>query len=498
MATKGIDCAAPLSAEKAKVIAAAGYKFAVRYLVPERLAWKRLTRAEAEAITAAGMKVVSVFETTANRPTGGAAAGLEDGVEAYKEAQLIGQPIGSAIYFAVDFDTKATDYTAIEAYLRAAATKIPDYEIGVYAEYDVIEEMAKRGAAKRFWQTYAWSGGKKSSRANIYQHKNGQTLAGHSVDFNESYGGEGWWDTRPQAVEKPVDKPAEIPAWKRQDHDELRAAGILTTDHSATLDDAVPQWMLFALLNRLRKGETAPQEPQPKPDPKPAPTPNPKPEPEPQPAPEPPDILEWAEVERRTALASVQVTFGTAGRGSGTLLPGGYVLTAKHVGNGIDTIKIRTKANGTNTSSLVGVHPGYKGADGKLVNVDLALYRVTDAKLRDTLPSLPLSSQGVTAGQELLAVVHGDAFGKVKRGVVDRVSISTSSPPTPWEFDCSVDGNPGDSGGALVNKAGEIVGVVIQETSVNANLNGSWQRTPGCEAVNIAHSTVTEWLKKYL
>ncbi|WP_419877655.1 glycoside hydrolase domain-containing protein [Brevibacillus centrosporus] len=498
MATKGIDCAVPLTAEKAKAMAAAGYKFAARYMVPERLAWKRLTKAEAELITAAGMKVVSVFETTANRPAGGAAAGLEDGTEAYKEAQLIGQPIGSAIYFAVDFDTKATDYVAIEAYLRAAATKIPGYEVGVYAEYDVIEEMAKRGAVKHFWQTYAWSGGKKSPRANIYQHKNGQTLAGHTVDFNESYGGEGWWDTRPQAVEKPGDKPAEIPGWKRQDHDELRAAGILTTDHSATLDDAVPQWMLFALLNRLRKGETAPQEPQPKPDPKPAPTPNPKPEPEPQPAPEPPAILDWAEVERRTSLASVQITFGTAGRGSGTLLHGGYVLTAKHVGNGLNTITVRTRGNGLLTADLVAVHPGYKGAEGKIVNVDVALYRVTDAKLLNVLPSLPLSTQGVTAGQDLLAVVHGDAFGKVKRGAVDRVSISTSSPPTPWEFDCSIDGNPGDSGGAAVNQFGELSGVIIQETMVNAKIGSAWQRVPGCEAVKVAHPVVTDWLKQYL
>ncbi|GED34916.1 hypothetical protein BCE02nite_60570 [Brevibacillus centrosporus] len=500
MATKGIDCAVPLTAEKAKAMAAAGYKFVARYMVPERLAWKRLTKAEAGLITAAGMKVVSVFETTANRPAGGAAAGLEDGVEAYKEAQLIGQPIGSAIYFAVDFDTKATDYTAIEAYLRAAATKIPGYEIGVYAEYDVIEEMAKRGAAQHFWQTYAWSGGKKSPRANIYQYKNGQTIAGHTVDFNESYGGEGWWDTRPQAVEKPVDKPAakptEIPEWKRADHDELLAAGLLTSDHTASLDEPVPQWMLFAMLNRLRKGETVPQEQQPKP----VPTPDPKPdsEPVPTPKPKPPTILDWAEVERRTALASVQVTFGTAGRGSGTLLPGGYVLTAKHVGNGIDVITVRTKENGTVAAGLVGVHPGFKGPDGKLVNVDVALYRVTDTKLQNILPSLPLSPEAVIAGQDLLSVVHGDTFGKVKRGTVDRVSISTSSPPTPWEFDCSIDGNPGDSGGAAVNQFGELSGVIIQETMVNAKIGSAWQRVPGCEAINVAHSVVADWLKQYL
>lgn len=191
---KGIDCAQPLTLEKAKALADLGYKFVCRYLVPERYAWKRLTRAEAEAITAAGLQIVSVFETTANRPAGGGPAGFLDGTEALREAVSIGQPVGTAIYFAVDFDASAKDYDAIEAYLRAAAGAIPGYRVGVYGEYDVIEEMARRGAAKHFWQTYAWSGGKKSAKANIYQYKNGQTVAGHPVDLNESYGNEGWWN----------------------------------------------------------------------------------------------------------------------------------------------------------------------------------------------------------------------------------------------------------------------------------------------------------------
>ncbi|MEF2968341.1 DUF1906 domain-containing protein [Paenibacillus sp. M1] len=192
---KGIDCAVPITAANAKKMAAAGYTFAARYLVPERLAWKRLTRTEAERLTAAGMKVISVFETTASRPAGGAAAGQVDGAEAFKEAKLINQPVGSVIYFAVDYDAQAKDFDKIEAYLKAAASQIPGYKIGVYGSYKVIEAMAQRKAASAFWQTYAWSSGKKSAKANVFQYKNGQSLAGMTVDFNESYGGEGWWDT---------------------------------------------------------------------------------------------------------------------------------------------------------------------------------------------------------------------------------------------------------------------------------------------------------------
>uniref|UniRef100_UPI00037E522B glycoside hydrolase domain-containing protein n=1 Tax=Brevibacillus massiliensis TaxID=1118054 RepID=UPI00037E522B len=126
----------------------------------------------------------------------------------YQEAKLIGQPEGTAIYFAVDYDAQPADYAAIEAYLRAAAKELPGYAVGVYGSYAVVEEMAKRKACTHYWQTYAWSKGQLSKAANLYQYKNGQTLAGHTVDFNEALGGEGWWDTAVQSVEKLVDKAA--------------------------------------------------------------------------------------------------------------------------------------------------------------------------------------------------------------------------------------------------------------------------------------------------
>ncbi|REK68015.1 MAG: hypothetical protein C6P35_03335 [Cohnella sp.] len=227
--TKGIDCAIPLAASTAKAIAAAGYAFAARYLVPERYAWKRLTKREAEAITAAGMQIVSVFETTANRPAGGGAAGIVDGPEALKEAIAIGQPLGTAIYFAVDYDAQPKDYDAIEAYLRAASSAIPGYRAGVYGSYAVIEEMARRGAAKHFWQTYAWSRGRKSARANIWQHQNGVSLAGATVDLNESYGGEGWWNTNPAPVAAP--QPNEKDTIKVVVNDKLAGYGRVIDGH---------------------------------------------------------------------------------------------------------------------------------------------------------------------------------------------------------------------------------------------------------------------------
>lgn len=223
---KGFDCATPLSADKAKALAAEGFAFACRYLVPERYSWKRLTKAEAEAISEAGLNIVCVFETTASRASGGAAAGQADGKEALKEARLIGQPEGSAIYFAVDYDAQPDDYTAIEAYLRAAATELDGYGVGVYGSYAVIEAMTKRGACKHFWQTYAWSRGQKSAKMNIYQYKNGQTVAGVSLDLNESYGAEGWWSTRVEKQGPFKDVPADH--WAAGIIEQAKAAGIVS------------------------------------------------------------------------------------------------------------------------------------------------------------------------------------------------------------------------------------------------------------------------------
>jgi hypothetical protein len=165
-------------------------------MVPDTpsLRWKRLIKSEVEALTANDMNVVCVYETTANRAGQGEAAGIIDGREAKEEAIILGQPKGTAIYFAVDYDAGPADYDKIAAYLKAAQAELKDYKVGVYAGHKVIEEMALRKACTHFWQTYAWSGGKLSKSSNIYQYKNGQTVSGIQVDLNDSFGGEGWWN----------------------------------------------------------------------------------------------------------------------------------------------------------------------------------------------------------------------------------------------------------------------------------------------------------------
>ncbi|WP_409346772.1 DUF1906 domain-containing protein [Paenibacillus sp. MBLB4367] len=217
---KGFDCATPLNANLAMRFKEEGYEFVCRYLVPS--GWKRLTGEEADAISKAGMQIVSVFETTADRALGGRAAGLADGAFAAQTAHAVGQPEGSAIYFAVDFDvTNQVQMKCVIEYIHAASEATPNYTTGVYGEYEVIEAVSAAGVCSRFWQTRAWSGGKRSGTANIYQYDCGpQGLGmeknGIMVDLNESYGNEGWWNANPEELNEEEEDGDNMPMKLKQ------------------------------------------------------------------------------------------------------------------------------------------------------------------------------------------------------------------------------------------------------------------------------------------
>lgn len=199
---KGFDCATPLTTTTAASFAANGYGFVARYLVPSGR--KALTKEEVGIIQAAGIKIVSVFETTADRALGGRDAGLSDGSTAKVCAANVGQPAGTTIYGAVDFDPTTEQMPAIIDYIRGFNDATPDYSTGVYGSYDVITAVKAAGAASHFWQTYAWSKGQLAD-CQIYQWQNGA-----QTDEDKSYGSEGWWGTDPVV-------PAPLPAIKPLD-----------------------------------------------------------------------------------------------------------------------------------------------------------------------------------------------------------------------------------------------------------------------------------------
>jgi hypothetical protein len=155
--------------------------------------WKSLKASEVPNILAEGLWILPVYERTADRTKGGAGAGKVDGKEAFDYCVALGIPQGIAVYFAVDYDAPTSEFNNIEAYLRAAAAQMTGYKIGVYGSYSVVEEMAARGAAEFFWQTLAWSKGKISEHANVYQKQIDVTVNGIGVDWNDQFSYAGMW-----------------------------------------------------------------------------------------------------------------------------------------------------------------------------------------------------------------------------------------------------------------------------------------------------------------
>lgn len=189
---KGFDCASPLNLATATQFYNDGYRFVGRYLVPS--GWKMLTLPEAKIISKVGLDIVSIFETTADRPKGGSLNGSADGAMAYKLAKAIGMPNGKPIIFPVDYNAKDSDMKAIEMYLNAAAVKLKEYSIGVYGSDAVIKAMKKVKAAKYYMETYAWSHGVVESDINIMQKQNDITVHGIGIDIDEGYEDVGGWN----------------------------------------------------------------------------------------------------------------------------------------------------------------------------------------------------------------------------------------------------------------------------------------------------------------
>lgn len=154
----GIDTAAKITANAAKILREEGFSFVARYLVPNsgNTAWKALTASEVKDIRDARLAVMLCWEATASRVKGGAAAGAEDGRTVRKLGEGMGVPAGTVIYFAADYNVPASDYDAVDAYLDAAMMNCGLYIAGLYGHENVVNAMAKRGY-KHFWQCVAWS-----------------------------------------------------------------------------------------------------------------------------------------------------------------------------------------------------------------------------------------------------------------------------------------------------------------------------------------------------
>jgi hypothetical protein len=154
----GLDTSVELT-RHAATLKDQGYDFALRYY--SNNAAKNLSLGEARALSAAGLKIGVVWETSGTHAAFFTRAqGLADGAQAFRMAkEVIGQPFGSAIYFAVDYDPTQADidgaisnyFTGVRAALYVANDSQPSYQVGVYGSGLCCGTLVERGMASLSW-----------------------------------------------------------------------------------------------------------------------------------------------------------------------------------------------------------------------------------------------------------------------------------------------------------------------------------------------------------
>ncbi|WP_068081497.1 DUF1906 domain-containing protein [Polycladidibacter stylochi] len=131
----GLDTAQNTSAY-ALAIAQAGFRSVGRYY--SKSSWKVLTRQEALDLSTAGLKIFVVYQDSNNSPSSFSyEAGQSAATTALTLAHGVGQPQGSAIYFAVDYDASQSDYdNYIKPYLEGVNATFETggnpYSTGIY------------------------------------------------------------------------------------------------------------------------------------------------------------------------------------------------------------------------------------------------------------------------------------------------------------------------------------------------------------------------------
>jgi hypothetical protein len=151
--------------------------FVARYYRNPDSRWPALSPTEAQRLSSSGIKLVAVWEAHSRDPAYFTySQGYHDAMTSYWEARAVGQPAGTAIYFAVDFN--AQWLMPIEQYFRGIATGLAaangghaPYAVGVYGSGMICDALKRSGLARYCWlaNAFAWEGSTGYEDWNIRQ-----------------------------------------------------------------------------------------------------------------------------------------------------------------------------------------------------------------------------------------------------------------------------------------------------------------------------------------
>ena len=150
------------------------------------------------------------------------------------------------------------------------------------------------------------------------------------------------------------------------------------------------------------------------------------------------------------------------GSGSGVIIkPDGHILTNYHVIENKDEIRVRLNDGKVAIAKLIGSDP----------DTDLAILKIDISNL----PALSIADiNKLKVGDIVLAIGDPFAIGQtVTQGIISatgRTRVSQNTYENFIQTDAAV--NPGNSGGALINTRGEIVGINSNIYSSSGNFQG--------------------------
>ncbi len=174
---------------------------------------KNLSRSEADAILAAGMDIVSIWQNRGRLPSDFTPQkAFRDATEARALAQAVGQPPMTAIFFAVDFDASISEIiTGVIPYFRTANEVLAgSYRVGVYGSGLVCSRLDAENLVLYDWLAGAmgWQGSRAYANAHLTEIEQGKETDpwgfGFNIDTNTAPAGRDFGSWHPQVGVPPV------------------------------------------------------------------------------------------------------------------------------------------------------------------------------------------------------------------------------------------------------------------------------------------------------
>ena len=172
------------------------------------------------------------------------------------------------------------------------------------------------------------------------------------------------------------------------------------------------------------------------------------------------------------------------GMGSGVIIrEDGYIVTNNHVIDGADQIEVTLENNESYPAKLVGTDPA----------TDIALLKIDE----DSLPAIALGdSDNLRLGEWVLAIGSPyDLRSTITAGIVSAKGRSLPNYDGQYRVESFIQTdaavNPGNSGGALINTLGELVGI---NTSI-ISLTGSYAGYSFAVPVNIVRKITEDFIR---